>query len=119
MPKSGHIALDTGRAGVRLMGRFIQVIDFSTSNIDEIDKMGEEMRQRRESDGGGGPLRVIVAEDRDRPGHFLNIVEFESYETAMANSEHPETQAFAQRMSELVDGPPAFYNLEVRHDWAM
>jgi quinol monooxygenase YgiN len=101
------------------MGTFIQVIDFSTSNIDEIEKIGEEMRQRREQSGeSGGPTRVLVCADRDRPGHFLNIVEFESYDAAMANSEHPETQAFAQRMSELVDGPPTFYNLDVKNDWA-
>jgi hypothetical protein len=51
--------------------------------------------------------------DRDEPGTYLQIVEFPSYEAAMENSGHPETEALAQRLATLCSGPPKFRNLDV------
>jgi hypothetical protein len=45
---------------------------------------------------------------------YVQIVEFPSYEDAMANSELPETSFFAQKLHELCDGPLHFRNLDVR-----
>lgn len=33
----------------------------------------------------------------------------------MANSQRPQTQDFAAQMQKLCDGPPRFYNLDIRH----
>ena len=99
------------------MGSFVQIIEFRSSNIDEIRKLGDEFREKRSAEGSGGPVTGTVTEDRDRPGTFLNIVEFPSYDEAMANSDNPLTQEFAQRMAELCDGPPTFYNLNVLDRW--
>ena len=55
----------------------------------------------------------MIAADRDRPGYYLNLVEFDSYESAMENSNRPETAEFSAKMAELCDGPPRFYNLDV------
>lgn len=99
------------------MGSFVQIIEFSSSNIDEIRQIGEEFRAKRAAEGTGGPVTGVITEDRDRPGHYLNIVEFPSYEIAMENSNHPLTKEFAQRMAELCDGPPSFYNLGVLDRW--
>ena len=44
----------------------------------------------------------------------MQIVEFPSYEDAMANSELPETAAFAERLRGLCDGPLLFRNLDVQ-----
>jgi hypothetical protein len=41
------------------------------------------------------------------------MVEFESYDAAMENSNRPDTGEYAARMAELCDGPPTFYNLDV------
>ena len=38
---------------------------------------------------------------------------FDSYESAMKNSELPITQEFAEKMGTVADGPPTFYNLNV------
>jgi hypothetical protein len=57
--------------------------------------------------------RATITADRDRPGTYLNIVEFDSYDLAMENSARPETAEFATRMAALCDGPPRFYNLDV------
>jgi hypothetical protein len=36
------------------------------------------------------------------------------YESAMENSNRPETAEFAAGMAKLCDGPPTFYNLDVQ-----
>jgi quinol monooxygenase YgiN len=98
------------------MGRFIQVIEFESSRYDEMQGLLKEV-QARSSESGTGPVRATAAQDRDRPGHYVHLVEFESYETAMANSNDPATQEFAARMAELTDGAPKFYNLDVSDIW--
>jgi quinol monooxygenase YgiN len=90
---------------------FVQIIEFQTSRIDEFESLIDEIRSQP------GPMPVVratLAEDRDRPGYYLNIIEFESYGQAMENSNKPETTAMAERMAALCDGPPKFYNLNVR-----
>jgi hypothetical protein len=93
------------------MGAFIQIIEFDTSRYDEMQKLLDEMQATREGDAVA--RRGTATQDRDRPGHYVHIVEFDSYEEAMANSEHPETQKFAEKMAALADGPAKFYNLDV------
>jgi quinol monooxygenase YgiN len=94
------------------MAGFIQIIEFRTSRIDEIQALADERSgQLRE---GSTAHRVTVTADRDRPGYYLTIAEFDSYESAMENSNRPETSEFAAQMAKLCDGPPTFYNLDVR-----
>lgn len=98
------------------MAGFVQIIDYTTSRFDEIKELSEKLR----AGGQGGPagaVNVTVTQDRDRPNHFITVAEFESYEKAMENSNHPSTQEFATAMTQLVDGPPTFYNLDVRDRW--
>jgi len=54
--------------------------------------------------GRQGPPRVLPED----------IIEFNSYEEAMKNSNDPATTEFAQRLGALLDGPPRLYNLDVR-----
>lgn len=93
------------------MAGFVQIIEIKTSRIDEIDALIEEVGSR------SGPMpmaRATMTADRDRPGHYLAILEFDSYEQAMENSNRPETTEMSARMASLCDGPPTFYNLDVR-----
>jgi quinol monooxygenase YgiN len=90
---------------------FIQIIEHSTSRPDEVRALSEEMRALRGDDSAA--TRMTVGADRDNPGRYFVIVEFESYEAAMANSNDPRTQEFAGRFAELLDGPPVFHNLDV------
>lgn len=100
------------------MAGFLQIIEFTTSRPEEIEALGEKFRQERQASADGTPpRRVTLTADRDRPGYYLNVVEFESYEAAMDNSNRPETSEFAARMAELCDGPPKFYNLDVVQTW--
>ncbi len=95
------------------MPGFIQIIEFTTSQIDAVKKLGDEVR----SAAGGTVKRVAITADRDHPGRYFNIVEFDSYESAMENSNRPETAEFSRKMMELTDGPPTFYNLDVSEVW--
>jgi hypothetical protein len=93
---------------------FVQIIEFSTSRIDEVRALGEEMQSQRES---GTAVRGMLCADRDRPNYFCNVVEFDSYESAMENSNRPETTEFASKMMALCDGAPVFRNLDVLETW--
>jgi len=93
------------------MAGFIQIIEYQTSRFDEVKALGEE---RAQNDKGSLARRVTATENRDKPGTFMTIVEFDSYESAMENSKRPETTQFAEQMGKLCDGPPTFYNLDVR-----
>ena len=93
------------------MAGFVQIIEIKTSRIDEVDALIEEMR------AGGGPMpmvRATLTADRDQPDRYLSILEFESYEAAMENSNRPETAEVAGKMASLCDEPPKFRNLDVR-----
>ncbi len=93
------------------MAGFVQIIEIKTSRIDEIDALIEEMR----SSGAPMPMaRATLTADRDRPGYYLSILEFESHDEAMENSKKPETTEMSGRMASLCDGPPKFYNLDIR-----
>jgi hypothetical protein len=93
---------------------FIQVIDFRTERMDEGRKHVDEYRAATE--GRRKVQRGILAQDRDDPSHYFNIVFFDSYEDAMRNSEMPETQKLAAALGELTDGQPRFVNLDVVQD---
>ena len=101
------------------MAKFVQIIEFKTSHVDEVLALGEEFRAERaaSADDEMPVVRGTFTTDRDRPGYCFNIIEFESYEAAMKNSALPETTKFAERMMELCDGPPKFYNLDVAESW--
>jgi len=93
------------------MAGFVQIIEIKTSRIDEMDALVEELRSR----GEAMPMvRATMTADRDRPGYYLNILEFDSYEQAMENSNRPETTEMAGKMASLCDEPPRFINLDVR-----
>ncbi|HEY3693580.1 MAG TPA: hypothetical protein VGL46_25375 [Pseudonocardiaceae bacterium] len=57
---------------------------------------------------------AIRAGDRDRADICLEIVEFPSYEVAMANSQNPAISDFADRLAKVCDEEPTFRNLDVR-----
>jgi hypothetical protein len=96
------------------MAGFVQIVEFTTSRLEEVQALADEMAPERAS---GTVRRLTVAADRDRPGYHFSIVEFDSYESAMENSNRPETSEFAAKMAKLCDGPPMFRNLDVRLTW--
>jgi len=88
--------------------KFVQIVEFKTSNIEEMAARGKQYEQET-----GGAGKGVICADRDNPGTYLVIATFDSYEDAMANNDKPETQALAADMARLSDGPPTFRNLDV------
>ncbi len=96
---------------------FIQIIEYKTTRIDEVntalDGWLEATKNKRAA------TRGMQTRDRDAENTYVQIVEFPSYEDAMANSDLPETSEFAARFAALCDGPPTFRNLEVLREDSM
>jgi hypothetical protein len=105
--------LDQIRKEELAMG-FVQIIEFRTSRLAEVQEVGNEYEKATEGKRKAG--RSILCEDRDNPGRYLQIVFFESYEAAMENSAMPETDALSKKMMTFAEGPPTFYNLNVIDD---
>ena len=91
--------------------KFVQIMEYTTSRYDEMRQAEEEWLAATE--GKRTVTRQLTCQDRDRPGTYVTVVEFPSYEEAMKNSELPETQQLAEKMTKLCDGPPTFRNLDV------
>ena len=95
---------------------FIQIIEFGTSRIDDVLALDKEWEAATQ--GSRTTVRALTCADKDNPGRYMAIVEFESYEDAMRNSDLPATQEVAQKYAALCDGPPRFINLDVLSDSA-
>jgi quinol monooxygenase YgiN len=93
------------------MAGFVQIVQFTTSNFDEMQKLADQWREQTE--GKRSTSRVTTTRDRDNPNQYFIIAEFSSYEDAMRNNDLPETQAFSGEMQKIGDGPPTFHNLDV------
>jgi len=93
---------------------FVQIIEVQTAKFDELKSVGDDW----EAAAGDGRTarRRVLCQDRDNPSRYFNIVFFDSYESAMENSDNPATQEFSKKMMALVDGAPTFYNLDVLDD---
>jgi hypothetical protein len=95
---------------------FVQIIEFRTADIDASRRIDEEWR--RATEGKRTVRRQLLARDRSDPARYFAMVFFDSYESAVANSRLPETQAAAEQYMKLSDGPPVFYDLDILEDQA-
>ncbi|HWC21038.1 MAG TPA: hypothetical protein VG502_01945 [Flexivirga sp.] len=90
---------------------FIQIIEFRTTRIDELNALIDGWLET--TAGKRAATRAAQTKDRDTENTYLHVVEFPSYEEAMANSDLPETSEFATKLAALCDGPATFRNLDV------
>ncbi|MET7529150.1 ester cyclase [Streptomyces goshikiensis] len=93
---------------------FVQVIDYETRRFDEmnalIDRWAEQSRGKRTA------THTMIGQDREARNHYVDMVEFASYEDAMRNSHLPETDRMFEQMVALCEGMPKFVNLDVVRD---
>jgi hypothetical protein len=94
--------------------QFIQIIEMRTSRVDEVQALEDEWQKATE--GKRTLRRAIVGRDRNDPDRYLVLAFFDDYESAMANSNLPETAEFGQRQQALADGPMTFTDLDVIDD---
>lgn len=87
---------------------FVQTIGFKTTRVDEIMQLDADLKEI----SIGNP-RGFLLKDRERQDLYMVVLTFDSYDDAMKNNDLPETQAFAIKMAELCDSPPAFGNYDL------
>jgi hypothetical protein len=96
-----------GRGGAM----FAQIVECEVSDLDALQRIERDWEES--TAGQRTARRVMLCRDRERPDHVYELVFFDSYESAMANSELPGTQRYAEQMNDLLGQAPRFHNLEV------
>lgn len=92
---------------------FVQIMEFTTTDIDAVRKLDDEWLAATE--GKRTARREILTRDRNNPDRYLTIVFFDSYESAMQNSQLPETDAFAAKYQAATNSL-VFHDLDVLSD---
>jgi hypothetical protein len=93
---------------------FVQIIEFRTTDIAAAHQIDEEWHLATE--GKRTTRRELLARDHPDPERHFAIVFFDSYESAMENSNLPETKASAEEYQKISEGQPGFYDPEVLED---
>jgi hypothetical protein len=99
-----------GASGGKIM-KFVQIIEFTTSRIDDFNARLDDWMARTE--GHRIPHRAVLRKDRDAEDLYLLMVEFSSYDRGMENSGRPETGEFAAFLAEISEGALKFRNFDV------
>ncbi|NEB01494.1 hypothetical protein [Streptomyces sp. SID13726] len=92
--------------------KFVQIVGFETERLEEMRQVLEEAGQRNEGRTGGPTYRMLL-KDRDHPNRYAALLEFESYDEAMRNSDDPETSRMAEQLGSLCIGERVYTNYDV------
>jgi hypothetical protein len=95
---------------------FVQIVEFKAGDLDAVKKIDDEWVAATE--GKRTARRQIITRDRNDPDHYMALVFFDSYESAMENSGLPETQALSERY-QAVTTQAAFHDLDVISDQSL
>ena len=95
---------------------FIQIMECRTDKVEEL--VGLEAEWKKATEGKRTLRRSILTRDRNDPRRYLVLAFFDTYDSAMENSNLPQTGEFGQKMTPLLDAPMAFTDLDVVQDWA-
>ncbi|MFE6552119.1 ester cyclase [Streptomyces sp. NPDC057746] len=93
---------------------FVQLIDCRTSRFDEMNRLVDTWLEQ--TGGRRSATHSLIGKDRSDASHFIEIVEFPSYEEAMRTSNLPETDQIFHDMIALCDEMPVFTDLVVVRD---
>jgi len=89
--------------------KFVQIMEFTGSTEEAINSINNYITI------AGAETKVkkaTVCEDRDNPGHLLQIIEFDSYEDAMLNNDLEVTKKASEEDTSSF-GEVQFKNLDV------
>lgn len=94
---------------------FTQVISVRSDHPDAIVRLLVDWDRAQAETDVMGYVGTHVLADRENPGHYLIIAEFavvdpdvSAAEEAVRNNERPETQAWAKKLLEVIDGEPDY-----------
>lgn len=94
--------------------KFVQIVDYKTEQYDTMNQLMDKWVDQTQ--GKRTATHTLTGKDRADDSHYVEIVEFQSYEDAMKNSHLPETDRIFQEMVALCDGMPSFTDLDVVRD---
>ncbi len=96
-----------------------QLITMRVKPGEEITATAQALRDAQQP--GLGLVRSLVMRDQADPPPILTLVVFESEEHARAREQDPrgaeQLQVARSMMTEIVDGPPEFTDLEIVEEW--
>jgi quinol monooxygenase YgiN len=95
--------------------RFVQTIEFQGTQ-EEFEASLQRYLEMMQ--GESTARRATLLADREQPGRFIEIIEFDSYDDAVANSNHPTTQQWAAEAQSLLS-QATFRNLDVVGEYTM
>lgn len=93
---------------------FVQLVDYETDHPEEVDKVFDQWMKATE--GKRTVMHEMHGQDREMSTHFIDIIEFPSYQAAMENNQLTETQQSADQFRALCKSEPRFVNLEVKRE---
>lgn len=98
---------------------FCQTITFRCADPAPIIAMSEEWDRNQATSDIMGYMGSRVLADRERLGYYVIIAEFgvvdpnvSAADEAARNNARPETQAFADRLREVIDGEPEWHHFD-------
>lgn len=93
---------------------FVQVIEYKTSDLDAVKRVNDEWKSATE--GKRTAKRIVLGKYRDQSDRVCEMVFFDSRDDAMRNNELPETQDYARKLGDVVEGDPQFFDIEIVDD---
>ncbi len=90
---------------------YVQIIELQTSRYEDVEALHETWLA--ETEGVRTTISEMVVKDRNKPGRYLVIVEFASFEDAQSNNDLEATARFAEGLGALLDEPPVFHDLDL------
>ena len=98
---------------------YTQTISIRSDHPDVLVEMLEEWDRQQATADIMGYMGVHILADRETPGVYLIVAEFgvvdpdiSAADEAARNNERPETQEWAQRLLQHIDGEPVYRNYD-------
>ena len=98
---------------------FTQIIAVRSDHPDAIVRLLEDWDRSQAQADVMGYIGTHVLTDRENPGQCLIIAEFASVdpdvpaaEEAARNNERPETQTWAKKLLEVIEGEPVYHHYD-------
>ena len=98
---------------------FTQTITVRSDDPETLIAMMKEWDLQQAQADIMGYMGVRILADRENPGNYVFVVDFgvidpdvSAADEAARNNERPETQAYAARLRELVEGEPEYHHYD-------
>ena len=98
---------------------FTQMVSFRCDNADAVVALAAGWDDMQAAADIMGYIGSHVLVDRDNPGEYTLVAEFgvvdpdvSAAEEAMRNNDRPETQLWAQKLAEIIEGEPTYRNFD-------